>query len=194
MSRIKHDNSLFEGEIRISADSLKAIFFHYHPKMKVWAKEFVRNEPEVINDIVSDSFKSLWEEHQRRGLKFDNSGHLTTYLFTIVKHKSIDYLRKSKRIEEAESTYLMEGGPVTVTDVTANVFKEMQGLSPENKVVLELYCANKSYAEIGDILGIDPATARQRKKRAIKILQRNLKGHAMVPIVMLLLSNGLKFS
>lgn len=64
------------------------IYVSFYPRLKRFAQEHVVNEEDAEN-IVQDVFLDLWE---RRAF-VSSSINLTSYLFTNIKNKCIDFLR-----------------------------------------------------------------------------------------------------
>lgn len=51
------------------------------------------NDPEVVEDILMDTFVALLLDIK----KFNHRSKLSTYLFTIARNKAIDYIRRNKK-------------------------------------------------------------------------------------------------
>ncbi len=69
-------------------ENFDSIYINNFSRLFLFAKEYVLFDEEAEN-IVQDIFLMLWEK--REALRVDVS--LTAYLFTLVKNKSIDFLR-----------------------------------------------------------------------------------------------------
>ena len=69
-------------------ENFDSIYINNFSRLFLFAKEYVLFDEEAEN-IVQDIFLMLWEK--REALRVDVS--LTTYLFTLVKNKCIDFLR-----------------------------------------------------------------------------------------------------
>lgn len=64
------------------------VYLSYYPKLKRFAQEYVILEAEAEN-IVQDVFTDLWEKR----MFISSHINLSSFLFTSIKNKCIDYLR-----------------------------------------------------------------------------------------------------
>ncbi|WP_301703895.1 RNA polymerase sigma-70 factor [uncultured Parabacteroides sp.] len=74
----------------------------YYPKMFAFAKNYVPANEDAEN-IVQDVFLTLWERKEEIEISFT----LTTYLFTLVKNRCLNFLRH-KLIEEEYNSQMKE--------------------------------------------------------------------------------------
>ena len=72
------------------------IYLSFYPRLKRFAQEYVISEADAEN-IVQDVFLDLWE---RRAF-VSSSINLTSYLFTNIKNKCIDFLRHRMVMQNA---------------------------------------------------------------------------------------------
>ena len=72
------------------------IYLSFYPRLKRFAQEYVIREADAEN-IVQDVFLDLWE---RRAF-VSSSINLTSYLFTNIKNKCIDFLRHRMVMQNA---------------------------------------------------------------------------------------------
>lgn len=70
---------------------LEQLFYAYHPGLHWFCVQIVKS-PEDADEIVNDAFLVVWERKDE--LKLDES--LRNYLYTIVKNKSLNFLKKKK--------------------------------------------------------------------------------------------------
>ena len=82
--------------------SFEKIYKLYYPKMFAFAKNYIQANEDAEN-VVQDVFVVLWEKKDELEL----SCTLTTYLFTLVKNRCLNYLRH-KLIEEEFNTQMKE--------------------------------------------------------------------------------------
>ena len=83
-------------------DTFEKIYKLYYPKMFAFAKNYISANEDVEN-IVQDVFLVLWEKKDELEL----SCTLTTYLFTLVKNRCLNFLRH-KLIEEEYNAQMKE--------------------------------------------------------------------------------------
>jgi len=70
-----------------SANSFNEIYTAYYRKSFVYVKSYIHDDM-AAEDIVSESLIKLWEQ-----MKKDEVDPVHPYLFTILKNKSLDYLK-----------------------------------------------------------------------------------------------------
>ena len=79
MTTQNHKNTIAEFE---------EIYISFYPRLKRFAQEYVISEGDAEN-IVQDVFLTLWE----RGAFVSSHINLTSYLFTNIRNRCIDFLR-----------------------------------------------------------------------------------------------------
>ena len=84
------------------------IYRTYFSKMKRFAKEYVISE-DVAENLVQDVFMGLWEKRE----VFMNRSNLIAFLFTSVKNKAINFLRR-RMIEQNVTNQLQEEYIITM--------------------------------------------------------------------------------
>lgn len=130
-------------------------------------------------DIAIDSLVKLWQIPTR----FESTGKLRGYLFTLVRNASLNHLkhlRVRERTEqelsgiEAQVNAVAET-LVVETDLMHLIYQEVARLPASYRQVLELlYMEDLSSAEAAEQLGISLENLRQRKGRALKELKSTL--------------------
>ena len=78
----------------IDDSNFEEIYLKYFPRLLRFAQEYVPAKEDAEN-ILQDVFMVLWE--RRDDLKIHIS--LTSYLFTLIKNRCIDHLRREKHAE-----------------------------------------------------------------------------------------------
>lgn len=155
------------------------IYRSYFSRMCRFAGEYV-NTPEEAENIVQDIFLKLWENN----MHFPVRHQLSTYLFTLVKNRCIDFLRH--QIVEAsyrqELSFKLE--TLNSIDTGFNTDEELQVLLDHAVEKLPERCRtifllsrmeHKKYREIGELLGISENTVETQMKIALKRLRKDLK-------------------
>ncbi len=89
-----HENSLQKYE-----DQFKDIYVSYYSRMKRFAEQYVIREEDAEN-IVQDIFFELWEKQ----LEFSSFVNLSGYLFSVLKNRCIDFLRRKTLEQHAVNT------------------------------------------------------------------------------------------
>lgn len=165
--------------------SLEVLIKSYLKPIYSFVYRYVGSEQEA-EDITQEVFVKVW----RNLKKFDRSKKFKTWIFSIAKNTSIDYLRKKKAIpfsnfknEEGENI-LIE----TLTDpapLPNEIFERasiaemlnsvMQQLSPKYRMVLFLrYNDHFNFREIAEALDEPINTIKSRHRRALILLKKLL--------------------
>lgn len=79
------------------------IYISFYPRLKRFAQEYVVNEADAEN-IVQDIFLSLWEKREF----ISAERNLTSFLFTTLKNKCIDFLRHRIVVQNAANKIQQE--------------------------------------------------------------------------------------
>lgn len=145
---------------------------------------YVVRDPDIAKDIVNDVFTDLWPKFDP-----DDSSYNFSFLFTIVRNRSIDYLRHKEvhnRFAQyyiKTTEYITEAGFDEREDRLQQVFKLIEQMPPRTKfIVEECYLKQKKYSEVAEILGITIDGVRKQIMKALSIIRKDFdvnykKGH-----------------
>lgn len=155
----------------------------YYPKMFAFAKNYVPANEDAEN-IVQDVFLILWERKEEIEISFT----LTTYLFTLVKNRCLNFLRHKLIEEEYNSQMKEELGFKLYALETFNysyqseeelqeVIQRALDTLPERcrEVFIKSRIEGLKYKEISDELGISVNTVENQMVTALKKLRVALK-------------------
>jgi RNA polymerase sigma-70 factor (ECF subfamily) len=144
--------------------------------------ERVTGNSKVAEDIVQDLFITLWLKNKNINI----STSLKNYLFTSVKNRSIDYLKrektKSKRILNLRQTTEPVENLSVLWMAEAELEKLvefcLEKLPPRCREIFKLsrFYGYKNH-EIADKLGISKRTVELQISNALKSLRIHLKPH-----------------
>lgn len=151
------------------------------------ALRMVKN-PDDAADLAQEAFLSAW-----KGLpRFQGEAAFSTWIYRLTSNACIDFLRREKRRKSAGTVLYLDGdeeaGTLDLPDFEADpsrlleqqevregIAAGMEALSPEHRTVLALReISGLSYAEIGDLLGLEEGTVKSRISRARLALRKNL--------------------
>jgi RNA polymerase sigma-70 factor (ECF subfamily) len=125
----------------------------------------------LAEDVTQEVFLTLF----RRGTSYDSSRPFVPWLLTLVKNKTIDFLRRSKgRAEQALEPGQWEGVgmPVRKQQVTDAIEKALEELPATFREAVWLADGmGIAYVEIATILGCDVGTVGSRVSRARRLLK-----------------------
>jgi len=151
--------------------SLEILIKRYLKPIFSFVYKYVGNNQEA-EDITQDVFVKVW----RNLKKFDKNKKFKTWIFSIAKNTSIDWLKKKRAIPMVELPELLKDERNTIKDDLINGFEIMiKNLSPQHREVLTLYYDNDfNFREIAENLGQPLNTVKSRHRRAILQLKKLL--------------------
>jgi len=166
--------------------------FHYYYSGLCAFCERITGSPEVAEDLVQELFVTLWLKCEQIQI----TSSLKNYLFTSVKNRSLDYLkreqRKSIKTEQfAEDRELPENlSPLwfAEAELLAVVEKSLKKLPPRCREIFELSrFEGLKNQEIADKLGLSKRTVELQVSNALKQLRTDLKDYLPLFLLMYLL-------
>lgn len=152
------------------------IIRHFQKSIYLYAMYLLRNRQEA-EDATQDIFiKAFRKFDQYRG-----GGSFSSWLYKIAYHHCMDLLRKRKRIDKVLSRCILQKkqelpAPSTYED---EIYDMLDKLNAEERQILLLRALEEySYEEIGDILDMNPVSARQKYARIRqKLLKKKGESH-----------------
>lgn len=181
MARTERNNIFFE-------DLFKTNFHQLYVHAYSWV-----NDEECAKDIVHDSFCYLWEHFEH----YADQANLLPLLYTIVKSRSIDYIRQSQAKERYLQEQKQEEAITTddYEDYDDRVSKAIQAIkklpSQTRRVFIECVLHHKTYKETGELLGISPLTVKTLMSRALKSIRAQSEFFSPIIILFCTLSSFL---
>ena len=144
--------------------------------------------PDDGAELAQEAFLNAW-----RGLeKFHGESSFATWLYRLASNACIDFLRKEKRRRSLSMTLSLddeeEGRQAELPDQRfapeerleqaenrRAIAQALEAVSPEHRQVLVMREINGlSYAEIGQVLGLEEGTVKSRIARARAALRKRL--------------------
>ena len=160
-------------------EDFEKLYKLYYPKMFAFAKNYVPANEDAEN-IVHDVFLTLWERKEEIEISFT----LTTYLFTLVKNRCLNFLRHKLIEEEYNSQMKEELGfklyALEAFDYSYQSEEELQEIIrraldtlPERcrEIFIKSRIEGLKYKEISDELGISVNTVENQMVTALKKLR-----------------------
>lgn len=148
----------------------------YNPLCQFCIK-FVKS-PEVAEELVSDVFYSIWKNRNRLIISSPKA-----YLFTSVRNKAFDHLRKVKKqvhcdIENATNIPADTANSqeiLVLNELTISMEKSIARLPKQCRLIYELSRdQGLKYKEIATILQVSVKTVETQMGRALKHLRNSL--------------------
>jgi len=170
------------------------IYSTYYPKLKRFAKEYVLYEEDAEN-IVQDIFMYLWENADLLNTVLN----LNAYLFTLIKHKCIDFLRgqiiEKNHNKTVQQNFEMEFKLTSLKSFTYNALTEENIDKIINEAIdslpnrcREIFIMSRmdllKYREIAAQLNISINTVENQMSIALHKLKIKLKNYITLFIIL----------
>ena len=172
------DEQLISDYLAGNEQSLELLIKQYLRPIYSFVFRYVGNGQEA-EDITQEVFVRVW----RNLKKFDQNKSFKTWIFSIAKNASLDFLKKKKAIPFSEFDTEEGGNRITDTLVDpsplplellekagmANMLNEaIEKLSPQYRMVLFLrYNDHFNFREIAESMGEPLHTVKSRHRRAL---------------------------
>ncbi|MFH1162418.1 MAG: RNA polymerase sigma factor [Candidatus Jorgensenbacteria bacterium] len=181
------DEQLVEWYLRGDETALRTLFERHLTPVYAFVRRYVGDDDDA-KDVTQETLMRAWR-HLRT---FDQTKRFKTWLFTIAKNTSLNFLRKKKpaafselaRGSEAnESTFedLLEDPAPSLEELfdAVRTAEELGGaiaeLPPPHRMVLLLYYQDQfTLQEIAEIIGEPLNTVKSRHRRALLALRKLL--------------------
>ncbi|MEZ4906983.1 MAG: RNA polymerase sigma-70 factor [Saprospiraceae bacterium] len=165
--------------IILDKKSLEILFNENYEILCNVANTFV-NDTDFAEDIVQEVFVNLW--HNKEKLLINSS--LKNYLFSAVRNKSIEKLRRKKledkyiksELEKADS-HIDEADESEKNEKIAKMITAVENLPEKCKMIFKMAKMDgMTYKEIADELDLSVKTIESQMRRAFILLKEALVG------------------
>jgi RNA polymerase sigma-70 factor (ECF subfamily) len=158
----------------------KEIFLKYYSPLCEYASQYVQDCD--AEEIIQDLMLYLWEE--RESIVIESS--LKSYLFTAVKHRSLNAIKKKKFREQVHSILyeklkdqFEEPDYYLISELSANIEKAVQELPDNYRKTFELSRFGEvPNAQIAKQLAVSVKTVEYRITQSLRILRVKLKDYS----------------
>ena len=164
--------------------AFKTIFETYYQRLFAFAYKYVENRF-AAEEIVENVLIILWQKRD----KIDKIDSLKSYLYTMVRNSSIDFLKKEKKFErfdiEKHDSVTMMDRFIIEEETHAILFQALETLPLKCRRVFELSCLDGvKYKDIAEDLQISINTVKSQRNRAIQLLKQHLNGYPFFQILL----------
>ena len=161
--------------------AFSSVYMLYFDELYYFGQRLFQDSSISAKDVIQDIFANIW---QNNSIQFNSIDLLRAYLFTAVKNKHKDYLRRHivetkyneniKKLDEYHFSTMVETQVVSlISTVDGELPKEM---SKVIKLLIEGY----EVKEISEILNKSVNTIYSQKNEAIKIMKKRLSGSKFI--------------
>ena len=157
--------------IRIEFDSL---YRDNYRLMTSFAGRFI-TDSDACQDIVSDVFEDVWRNYSSL-----DDRNIKSYLFTSVRNKCIDYLRRSDChsryvvfVEQVSARYIDTERYLEHKELVEQAHSIVDSIGPRTSDILyACYVEGKKYNEVADEMGMSIANVKKHMTKALRYLSK----------------------
>jgi RNA polymerase sigma-70 factor (ECF subfamily) len=171
---MKSDKILLNRIKRDDQQALETLFEKYYTRLCDFAFQYVRSF-DLAEEVVSDAFFKIWQKRDT----ITSSGNFKAYLYTVVRHRALDLLKKEQRPLDSLDALPAETASSQYQPDEELLFKEFKNhiealintLPPRRKLIFKMSrLEGFTYHEIADILSISIRTVQNQMVEAVKQL------------------------
>ncbi|MDR0893477.1 MAG: sigma-70 family RNA polymerase sigma factor [Mediterranea sp.] len=151
------------------------MFNEWYAQFVYFAYYFI-GDTEVCRDIVSDAFEYLWRNFEKV-----EEATAKAYLYTVIRTRCIDYLRRQNVHEEYVAATTLLSEKMVEMDLKhpdsriLRIRKAMEKLTPYNRQILEsCYIHKKKYKEVAAELNVSVAAIHKNIVKALRVLREEV--------------------
>lgn len=151
------------------------LFSYYAPRLKSFAMRG-NLSAEAAEEVMQEAMIAVW----RKASHFDSKkASASTWIFTIVRNKRIDFLRRENRPDFTEDDFahvetISPGADSILVSLqrSETVRDRMKSLPPEQiQVIQKAFFEDKSHADVAEDLGLPLGTIKSRIRLALARLR-----------------------
>ncbi len=153
-----------------------ALFLHFAPRVKAFLMKSGANAAQA-EDVMQEAMANVW----RKCHLFDPAkASATTWIFTIVRNKQIDTIRKQRRPEPEELDWGAEApddpAETVATSQEEAILREAVAALPEKQreMIEKAYFGDLTHAEIAEVTGLPLGTIKSRIRLALERLRHEM--------------------
>lgn len=159
------------------AQSFATLFSHFAPRVKAFLMKSGAS-PSLAEETTQEALATVWQKAQM----FDPArASAATWIFTIVRNKQIDAIRKQRRPEPEDLPWGSEAPPsseeiLVVSDEQAVLRRCLAELPDNQRQMIEnAYFGDLSHHEIAEMTGLPLGTIKSRIRLGLERLRYELK-------------------
>jgi RNA polymerase sigma-70 factor, ECF subfamily len=175
------DESLLERIREGDLESLEELYERYNRQAFALAYRMLSNR-ETAEEVTQDAFLSVWRQAAtyRAGV-----GAARPWLLSIVHHRAVDRLRRTRERQPAVSldeAWMKPSGSDVFSDVYRGLQREqirqaLAQLPDEQRVAIDLaYFHGTTYVEIAEMTDVPVGTVKSRVRLGLEKLKSSLDG------------------
>ncbi len=152
------------------------LFYRWFNDLMGFVYSYLHDE-EVARDIVHDVFLTLWNNRTH----LDTSWSLKSYLFTLSRNYTLNYIRHQKVIAHNESGLIRDSQEfqeeIEEYETTMERLREKLACLPgkQREVLVKCLVEGKMYKQVAEELNVSVNTIKTHIKRALAFLREQMQ-------------------
>jgi RNA polymerase sigma-70 factor (ECF subfamily) len=153
-------------------------FKEYYAALTYFSFQIINDRSEA-EEIAGEALMKLWTRHDN----FNNLQSIRSFLYTITRNTSLNYLRQQKKNthRKKQLSYLSEGTEqnnfqkIIETETFREIFLAINTLPPKcRKIFKMIFIEGKEYEQIASELNLSTKTIYSQKDRALSLIRQRL--------------------
>ena len=152
------------------------LFAHFAPRVKGFLMKSGTSAAQA-EDVMQEAMANVWHKSHL----FDPAkASATTWIFTIVRNKQIDTIRKQRRPEPEELDWgadePADAAEIVATSQEEKILREAVAALPDRQreMVEKAYFGDLTHSEIADVTGLPLGTIKSRLRLALERLRHEM--------------------
>ena len=157
-------------------EAFARLFAHFAPRAKAFLVKGGADEAQA-EDVVQDAMATVW----LKAAQFDPArASAATWIFTILRNKQIDRIRKTRRPEPEAIDIAPDAPPdpeevVATTDEETRLRRAVRALPEAQRLIVEhFYFGDRTHSEIAAVTGLPLGTIKSRIRLGLERLRHEL--------------------
>lgn len=170
-----HEDHKLMGQVKQGDKKAYEILVRKYRKSCTGFASQILNDEYLAEDVVQDCFAKIYILRDR----YKNTGSFKTYLFTMIRNRSIDYIRKQKYVKIMSNIDIINNISTKSTEEIYIEREKIKGFHDQLKIMQDdykqmmyLYAVEElSYEEIAKVMKQTKAQVKIKLYRARNILR-----------------------
>lgn len=164
--------------------AFEALYIRHYSNLIYFVQSYIPGIGDEARDIIADVFGHLWSNRHQITLQ----GSLKAYLYTSVRNKAVDYMRKHriKHVALTDQVYdipLQGGstpeGTLMYKQTDAHIASLIERLPPQAKLIFKMNRdEGLTYEEVAQILGLSVNSVKTHMYRALKFIKEEFAAYS----------------
>lgn len=168
---------LVEFQKNRDADRFAELFAHFAPRVKAFLMKSGASAS-LAEETTQEAMATVW---QKAGMFDPSIASAATWIFTVVRNKQIDAIRKQRRPEPEDLPWGAEAPPSAESIVAVSQEHEMlrrclaELPDAQRQMIDQAYFGDRSHHEIAEATGLPLGTIKSRIRLGLERLRYEMK-------------------